>query len=321
MPKVSVIVPVYKVEKYIGQCIESILSQTFKDFELILVDDGSPDSSGAICDQYAQKDTRIQVIHKTNGGVSSARNYGIEKSTGTYLCFIDSDDIVSATYLEDFGTNAVESDWYMQGYKKVKSGVIVESHNFSLCNSSDYWTVLAYSEDNCIINSPCFKLYRSSIVKKYNIRFDSHTSYGEDHLFSLDFALYTRNIHYSEASGYLYRLSETESLTQRVVPYKEITYYAMQAVNKQHLIKQREHSEIYSAAVDRILFTNFIRTLKYTYAGNCGYNAFSWVIDAFSPNLKSIDISSLPTNYKVLMFFVKANLMKPLYPLFKVMLS
>lgn len=85
MPKISVIVPVYKVEKYIDKCIESILSQTFKDFELILVDDGSPDSSGAICDQYAQKDARIRVFHKKNGGVSSARNKGIDNARGEYI--------------------------------------------------------------------------------------------------------------------------------------------------------------------------------------------------------------------------------------------
>ena len=118
MPKVSVIVPVYKVEKYIGKCIESILSQTFKDFELILVDDGSPDSSGAICDQYAQKDSRIQVIHKTNGGVSSARNVGISKSNGEWLCFVDSDDTVDKDYIENFGLEQYKSELFIQGYKK-----------------------------------------------------------------------------------------------------------------------------------------------------------------------------------------------------------
>ena len=94
MPQISVIVPVYRVEKYIHRCVDSILAQTFQDFELILVDDGSLDSSGVICDEYAQKDSRIRVIHKENGGLSSARNAGIEVAKGEYLFFIDSDDVI-----------------------------------------------------------------------------------------------------------------------------------------------------------------------------------------------------------------------------------
>ena len=92
MPFVSGIVPVYKAENFLPKCIDSILNQTYKDFELILVNDGSPDKSGKICDKYSEKDNRIIVIHKKNGGVSSARNIGIENATGKYICFVDSDD-------------------------------------------------------------------------------------------------------------------------------------------------------------------------------------------------------------------------------------
>lgn len=97
---VSVIVPVYKVEKYLSICIESILNQTFKDFELILVDDGSPDNCGKICDFYALKDSRIRTFHKENGGLSDARNFGIDVACGEYVTFIDSDDFVDSKYLE-----------------------------------------------------------------------------------------------------------------------------------------------------------------------------------------------------------------------------
>lgn len=98
---VSVIVPVYKVENVLHYCIDSILNQTYKNFELILVDDGSPDNSGKICDKYAQKDNRIKVIHKENGGVSSARNCGIDAAKGKYICFVDSDDYPCKNYLFD----------------------------------------------------------------------------------------------------------------------------------------------------------------------------------------------------------------------------
>lgn len=93
-PKISIIVPIYKVEPYIHKCIDSILNQTFKDFELILIDDGSLDNCGKICDEYAQKDKRIVVIHKENGGLSSARNAGLDIARGNYIGFIDSDDYI-----------------------------------------------------------------------------------------------------------------------------------------------------------------------------------------------------------------------------------
>lgn len=99
-PKISVIVPVYNVEKYIRRCVDSILNQTYKNFELLLVDDGSPDSCGKICDDYSKIDDRIKVIHKENGGLSSARNAGIKRSSGDYLNFVDSDDWLESDCLE-----------------------------------------------------------------------------------------------------------------------------------------------------------------------------------------------------------------------------
>lgn len=99
-PKISIIVPVYKVEPYIHKCIDSILNQTFKDFELILVDDGSPDNCGNICDEYAEKDKRVVVIHKKNGGLSSARNAGLDIARGEYIGFVDSDDYIESDMYE-----------------------------------------------------------------------------------------------------------------------------------------------------------------------------------------------------------------------------
>lgn len=114
MPTISVIVPVYKVEPYLRRCVDSILAQTFTDFELILVDDGSPDNCGAICDEYAQKDSRVYVIHQENGGLSAARNAGIDwvfaNSGSEWLSFVDSDDWVHPKYLEILYHSAKEND-------------------------------------------------------------------------------------------------------------------------------------------------------------------------------------------------------------------
>jgi glycosyltransferase involved in cell wall biosynthesis len=110
MPTISVIVPVYKVEQYLHQCIDSILAQTFTDFELILIDDGSPDNCGAICDEYTKQDARIKVIHQENGGLSAARNAGIDIAKGEYLTFIDSDDLIKDIYLEKLLLSLTDND-------------------------------------------------------------------------------------------------------------------------------------------------------------------------------------------------------------------
>ena len=108
-PKISVVVPVYKVERYLPECIDSILAQSFTDFELILVDDGSPDNCGAMCDAYAEKDSRVRVIHKENGGLSDARNKGIDQAKGQYITFIDSDDYIDTSYLQYLYESALDT--------------------------------------------------------------------------------------------------------------------------------------------------------------------------------------------------------------------
>lgn len=105
--KISIIVPVYKVEKYLERCVNSLLNQTYKNIEIILVNDGSPDNCPAICDDYASKDSRVKVIHKNNGGLSDARNIGIENSTGEYLSFVDSDDWVKNDFIEELYSNII----------------------------------------------------------------------------------------------------------------------------------------------------------------------------------------------------------------------
>ncbi|MBO4897376.1 MAG: glycosyltransferase family 2 protein [Clostridia bacterium] len=159
MPKISVIVPVYKVEKYIHRCIDSILNQTFSDFELILVDDGSPDNCGRICDEYAECDDRIKVIHKENGGLSDARNAGIDwafKNSGSeWLTFIDSDDWVHEKYLELLFAAASENGVSLSscGHKPLKD--ISETENI-------------IENDDVIIDSPENMFQKGLEYTEYN---------------------------------------------------------------------------------------------------------------------------------------------------------
>ncbi|MFZ3577233.1 glycosyltransferase family 2 protein, partial [Virgibacillus sp. DJP39] len=122
--KLSIIVPVYKVEQYLAKCIDSILNQTYKDFELILVNDGSPDNCSDICDSYMKKDNRIKVIHKANGGLSSARNAGIQIARGEYIGFVDSDDFIHRRMYEVLYKNAFKylSDIVVCDYSQVQEG-------------------------------------------------------------------------------------------------------------------------------------------------------------------------------------------------------
>ena len=142
--EISVIVPVYKVEKYLKQCVDSILNQTFPDFEVLLIDDGSPDSCPAMCDDYARKDPRIRVFHKENGGLSSARNKGIEESRGNWLCFVDSDDYLAENMLENLYTAATTNTADMAVCDFVK----VDEESTHLQDS--------HTSDNGIITSDMF---------------------------------------------------------------------------------------------------------------------------------------------------------------------
>lgn len=313
-PIVSVIVPVYKVEKCLHRCIDSILAQTVSDIEVILVDDGSPDNSGVICDEYAEKDCRVRVIHKPNGGVSSARNAGIEIAYGEWLCFVDSDDYVIPSYLESFEINNISADIYLQGYVKKKDDDIIEQHNFSACACRDFFSILAYSEDNYILNSPCFKLFNNNIVKKYNLFFDVNTSYGEDHLFTLSYIQKISSAHYSLGEGYVYCLSDTESLTQRIVPYEEITYYSLTAKKLYDTICKRTEGAILLPSVGLSFMTNYIRTLKYLSKSDYSFHAFKWVRDRFKDSMKNISTTSIPKKYQLLRLLTISQFYYIIYP-------
>jgi glycosyltransferase involved in cell wall biosynthesis len=244
VPKISIIVPVYKVEIYLKECLDSILNQTYENIELILVNDGSPDSSGDICESYKEKDSRIRVFHQENKGVSKARNFGITEATGDYVCFIDSDDWIQGSYLADFFYNGnYNADVYLQGYiNKYADEKLNNQINFI---TNEFYTVqllkegYIYSERNNIINSPCFKLFRRDIIKENNIEFDPSICYGEDHLFVLNYFLHIKNMSVSNQAGYHYVHRGNICLTNKYVSHDKLFYYAKKiAVIRKGLIKK-----------------------------------------------------------------------------------
>lgn len=186
--KISIVVPVYNVERYLGECLDCILSQSFKDFEVILVNDGSKDSSGAICDEYASRDSRIHVIHKSNAGVSDTRNTGLKVATGQYVVFIDSDDTIHPDYLKILYTEAIKEDLdcVICGYKIVGS-----KNTRDICVSQpilvDHHTGRAKVAEvykQKLLNAPWNKIYKREKIISY---FDPSIAMGEDLVFNLRF--------------------------------------------------------------------------------------------------------------------------------------
>ena len=223
MSKVSVIVPVYGVEAYVRECVESILAQTFTDYEAILVDDGSPDGCGAILDEYAARDPRVRVIHKENGGLSSARNAGLEAATGDYVYFVDGDDRIRPELLEkvvpkmDLGYDLVIFNherfpvpWEEKGFLTEEAEVVPgegpQMHEF-LCTDfirgKYHWEVWN-------------RIYSREIIEKHHLRFmDNRKIFMEDLAFNFCYMPFVRRFYCLTDLLYEYRMREGSIMADR----------------------------------------------------------------------------------------------------------
>lgn len=193
MPEISIIVPVYKVEKYLRRCVDSILAQTFTDFELLLIDDGSPDNSGKICDEYAALDPRIRVFHKPNGGVSSARNLGIDNARGEWIAFVDSDDWIEKYFLDALYPFCDEgADMAVCGFNEVSDG---GSKSYLFQNFGDGKDGIV---NQLLISycgtSLCLRLIKKSLFEKGRLRCPVGIAYCEDFNLSAKLMIEARKI-------------------------------------------------------------------------------------------------------------------------------
>ena len=211
-PKISIIVPVYKAEAYLHRCVDSLLAQTFTDFEVLLIDDGSPDNSGEMCDEYAAKDNRVRVFHKENGGVSSARQYGLDNAQGEYLIHADPDDWVEPTMLEELYEKAIQDNADMvicDYYENRHHGQCYKSQR---PNRMDAPTVLWQILFQQLHGSCCNKLVRRVCYSQYGLEFPREVSLWEDlyvncrllmqdiHISYLDRAFYHYDLHSNAGS-------------------------------------------------------------------------------------------------------------------------
>ena len=242
--KVSIIIPVYNVEKYVSRCLESVINQTLKEIEIIIVNDGTIDTSLNICEKYKIKDSRIKLFSKANEGLGLTRNYGMERANGKYIAFLDSDDYVECDFYEKLyknieknNTDAVFGNIKLHTYdnKIIQKDKIVfkdevissEKYMYNLLHVMDKTDYKNNYMGMCVWRS----LYKNEVIKKNNIKFESERKFiSEDILFNIDYCMKAKNISL-EKNAYYYYCYNGESLTKKykvdrfekdVILYKEI---------------------------------------------------------------------------------------------------
>lgn len=211
---VSIIIPIYNVEKYIKRCVDSLLNQSFIDLEIILVDDESPDNCGKICDEYTQKDKRVKVIHKKNGGVSSARNAGLDMATGEYIMFCDADDYVRNDWVENLHSAIVEldadfvaSNWIMSDDNREEICCSeYRSNNTILTTQQDKYDYIMFSVLTEKTGWAVWtRIFKAKIIKENKIYFcESCENFAEDLDFVLQCVLYSKKVSNIDYAGYYY---------------------------------------------------------------------------------------------------------------------
>ena len=216
---ISIIVPVYKAEKYLSRCVASLLSQSFTAFELLLIDDGSPDNSGKICNDWAAKDCRIRVLRQKNAGVSAARNRGLDEARGEYIVFVDSDDYVGADYLKHLYEERplAPDSIVIQGFT-----IVSEQADKQYTTAFTPFTYVGQDIKELFLNDemrdmrgPVAKLFSRALIGRLNLRFPAETSFGEDTIFNFQYLFHCRQVVVGSRVDYVY-YDAPDSLTKRL---------------------------------------------------------------------------------------------------------
>lgn len=242
--KISVVLPVYNGAEFFSISINSILNQTFTDYELLIIDDGSKDNTRRICDEYAEKDKRIRVFHKQNGGVSSARNMGLDNAQGEWVTFIDSDDWIKPDYLVNLYACVDEKvDLVISFFETILSTgeSITRKHSKGIV-SDDNFSDLFSKFEMCSNTTVWAKLFSLSLINNKNIRFNERMSMGEDTVFLYSYLLYSSLIYVSDNVNYCYNDSSASlskkfySLSMEIEGYKQIEFVINKIFSKKRII-------------------------------------------------------------------------------------
>lgn len=265
---ISVIVPVYNAEKVIGKCIESLVEQTYKNLEILLVNDGSKDKSLKICNMYAEKYSNIIVINQDNKGVGIARNKGLELSKGEYICFVDADDYVDAQYIELLYHNMIQNNAELSicGYKEVKDNTILSSTAGSIQIMNQQDAMLELLKVDSFRGYVWNKLFRADIIRSQNIIFDVSIALWEDVLFVFQYLTSCKTVIYdaSPVYNYVFMDNSASHMDNHVIGVDK-SYDAILAKNRISEILPEEYSEVKALLSGRYL-SSALATLR-----NIGY--------------------------------------------------
>ena len=293
---ISVIVPIYNVEKYLAECIESILQQSYNDLEIILVDDGSPDNCGAICDEYQSKDSRIIVIHKENGGISDARNAGMDIATGEYIAFVDSDDFIHPRMYEyllkaltDYNSDFSACDYFeFSKYNPIPTSNISSEGTYIFDKLGDknchLNNLLQGSHKNYVWN----KLYKKSYLE--NIRFKKGMKY-EDVIFSADISPYINKYVIIKDKLYYYRRNTSSTTLSN--PYVFFEHISALEYNIDFFMQNRDvkfaqkYAEFAMSYILTRQIEKHVQGIYDKYADNESQKAFNRIYDKYGSSQKS----------------------------------
>lgn len=246
----SIIVPIYNCEPYLDKCLDSILDQSYPNFEVILIDDGATDKSGTICDEYADKDARIRVFHKKNGGVSSARNKGLSVARGKYISFVDSDDWVASDYLSVFAEARSHFDYDLVFVEMATVEENGESTALCLKNiaveiKNELIDILSFLLlDYKGFGFTCNKSFKKDIIKQHCLLFDQSYSLGEDRLFTLDYCCYIQSVKFSPIQTYYYRMNDS-SLSHKGIDFDFCYRMALDKCRKVKLLGSQSDMNLF----------------------------------------------------------------------------
>lgn len=318
MPAISIIIPVYNAEKFLRNCIESVIAQTFEDWEMILVNDGSKDSSLAVCQEYAARDKRISVIDKPNGGPSSARNKGLENAQGEYVYFMDADDWIETKFLEDFVRNAVATkrccyenedcdyDIIFQGFvRELADGRKEESFAMDADTSmmSKEEIICRLYKEHVYGWSWC-KLFRREIIEKHHIRFDESLRLWEDELFTSEFLRYAENVRTVNSHLYHY-IYYPDSLMQTNNTYLKRLFLSERMNEVLMPIANEELKEYINSTYNKNLKYSLLMALKNEPDHKCDYATKEALLDRYYarcneyPKLKCYNVLSSKISYAI----------------------
>lgn len=238
---VSIIIPVYNAEKYLSKCIKSVLKQTYKMFELILVDDGASDSSGEICDKFAKEDSRIKVVHTENGGVSRARNIGIKQISGEYVLFVDSDDYLEERMLEELvkAMKDGEMDLSICGFINENlnsTKEILPDEKAGSYSVEEIAANILEAPHSYIYGVLWNKLFKAGVIKEQKLKFVDHIAFGEDFIFNLSYISKIEKIEIVSLGLYHYIRYNNNSLMYKMAKQQIDSTYYCQSVDKRILI-------------------------------------------------------------------------------------